>query len=299
MSKKIKQKDNNSHKIKTLEKTAIYTERIKNRVKTQEQKETNEVQYANDTIKESVDFTTRKMTDEMKKQFKKKYEKNKIKLEKTKEHKAKIKKAVETGKKVVSSLKSLQPFIFSGAGLVVIILIIIIMIAGLFGSCMGMFFSNEVEKAENEMTINQAMQSLENEVDEKISEIKEDVRHNTSRIVTRNINWKDILTIYSVVSTNREKDLNIMTIGEKEYKQLNKVFFNVVEIDYEVEKYRVTVYHSDGTKSTKTKRRLLIYVDAMSLEEMIKEYNLKNKEKVQVYEMQKEDYNEMWEVILE
>lgn len=299
MSEKIKQKDNNSHKIKTLKKTAIYTERIKNRVKTQEQKETNEVQYANDTIKESVDLTARKMTDEMKKQFKKKYEKNKIKLEKTKEHKIKVKKAVETGKKVVSSLKSLQPFIFSGAGLVVIILIIIIMIAGLFGSCMGMFFSNEVEKTDDEITINQAMQRLENEVDEKISEIKEDVKHNTSRIVTRNINWKDILTIYSVVSTNREKDLNIMTIGEKEYKQLNKVFFNVVEIDYEVEKYRVTVYHSDGTKSTKTKRRLLIYVDTIGLEGMIKEYNLKNKEKVQVYEMQKEDYNEMWEVILE
>lgn len=126
--------------------------------------------------------------------------------------------------------------------------------------------------------------------------------YDTVRIDNRSVAWREILTIYAVVTTNREKQFNILEMNNYNYKKLSEIFWEVVEVEHYTEKYTVRVVSTDknGNKVTKTKTRtrLIINVKVMELEEMIEQFNMNKSEKNQVYEMMNEKYDEMWEGIL-
>jgi hypothetical protein len=164
---------------------------------------------------------------------------------------------------------------------------------------MGLFFSdNSNSLKETTITIKTAIAYLNQATNDKIQEIKDNEDYNTSRVDEKNIDYKNILVIYAVVSTNRNKDKNILVMTMKDYEELEEVFFKVVNFDYKIEKYKVKVHHEDGTTSTKTKRRLLIYVNSLSIEEMMNVYKMNTKEKQQVYDMFNDEYTDMWDEIM-
>lgn len=192
--------------------------------------------------------------------------------------------------------------IASGGGLVLIILVIILLIAGMFGSAFGFLFSNETPKTEESMSVNSAVNFLDNEIDEEIARIKSSTDYDTVRIDNRNVVWREVLSVYTVVTTNRENKFNIMEMNNQNYDKLSEIFWEVVEIENYTENYKVryTTTDENGNKvtKTKTKTRLIINVKAMSIEEMMEHYNMSKSEKKQVEQMMDRQFDDMWNAIL-
>lgn len=192
--------------------------------------------------------------------------------------------------------------IASGGGFVLIILVIILLIAGMFGSAFGFLFSNETPKTEESMSVNSAVNFLDNEIDEEIARIKSSTDYDTVRIDNRNVVWREVLSVYTVVTTNRENKFNIMEMNNQNYEKLSEIFWEVVEVEHYTENYKVryTTTDENGNKVTKTKNktRLIINVQAMSIEEMMEHYNMSKSEKKQVEQMMDGQFDEMWNAII-
>ena len=192
--------------------------------------------------------------------------------------------------------------IASGGGFILIILVIILLIAGMFGSAFGFLFSNETPKTEESMSVNSAVNFLDNEIDEEIVRIKSSTDYDTVRIDNRNVVWREVLSVYTVVTTNRENKFNIMEMNNQNYEKLSEIFWEVVEVEHYTENYKVryTTTDENGNKvtKTKTKTRLIINVQAMSIEEMMEHYNMSKSEKKQVEQMMDGQFDEMWNAIL-
>ena len=192
--------------------------------------------------------------------------------------------------------------IASGGGFVLIILVIILLIAGMFGSAFGFLFSNETPKTEESMSVNSAVNFLDNEIDEEIVRIKSSTDYDTVRIDNRSVVWREVLSVYTVITTNRENKFNIMEMNNQNYEKLSEIFWEVVEVEHYTENYKVryTTTDENGNKvtKTKTKTRLIINVQAMSIEEMMEHYNMSKSEKKQVEQMMDGQFDEMWNAIL-
>ena len=113
--------------------------------------------------------------------------------------------------------------IASGGGFILIILVIILLIAGMFGSAFGFLFSNETPKTEESMSVNSAVNFLDNEIDEEIVRIKSSTDYDTVRIDNRSVVWREVLSVYTVVTTNRENKFNIMEM-KIEYSKFDEIF---------------------------------------------------------------------------
>lgn len=173
----------------------------------------------------------------------------------------------------------------------------------MFGSAFGFLFSNETPKTEEDMSVNSAVKFLDNEIDNKISDIKATTDYDSLRIDNRSVVWREVLSVYAVITTNRENKFDIMKMDEYNYDKLKEIFWEVVDVEHYTENYTVRVVTTDenGNKvtKTKTKTRLIINVQAMSLEEMMEHYTMNKSEKKQVEEMMNSQFDEMWNVILD
>ena len=172
----------------------------------------------------------------------------------------------------------------------------------MFGSAFGFLFSNETPKTEESMSVNSAVNFLDNEIDEEIVRIKSSTDYDTVRIDNRSVVWREVLSVYTVVTTNRENKFNIMEMNNQNYEKLSEIFWEVVEVEHYTENYKVryTTTDENGNKvtKTKTKTRLIINVQAMSIEEMMEHYNMSKSEKKQVEQMMDGQFDEMWNAIL-
>lgn len=370
MAKDIKIKQTKEKTIKTLDKSVIYSQRIKDKMIDTKDKEKdteeNQVQYATDSVTYSAGNLTKKgtetveqeslliyqkfknrkikeknITSEQQKKIKKKVdnainvgkgikkkdikakdlnlEPNNIKDAHTtaKETLLKLKMAVAkigqvikgtaivtiiTVKNLILLLKGLISLIVAG-GIIAVVVILLICLIGLFLiSPFGLFFSNESQVTEESITLSYAMEKLNDEVEEEIEEIKEKVSHNSYRLDTFDINWKEILTYYAVTSSNREVTSSLINMNEKEYKRLEKVFWNVVDIDYRTEKYTKTVTKTDKdgnvTKKKVSRKRLIVEVTTKTKAEVNDEYDFTESELKQIEELLSEEYDELWDNLI-
>lgn len=192
--------------------------------------------------------------------------------------------------------------IASGGGFVVLIIMVIVLMAGMFGSAFGFLFSNETPKTEENMSVNSAVNFLDKEIEDEIAFIKATTDYDTMRIENRNVVWREVLSVYAVITTNRENKFNIIEMTEDNYEKLSEIFWEVVEVEHYTETYKVryTTTDENGNKvtKTKTKTRLIINVKALSLEEMMKLYDMNKSERKQVEEMMDGQFDEMWNAIL-
>ena len=210
-----------------------------------------------------------------------------------------IKKLAE---KIIAIAKSLIAAIIAGGGIAIIIIIIAVIVAGMFGSAFGLLFSNETPKTEENMSVNSAVNFLDQEIEDKISLIKATTDYDSLRIENRSVVWREVLSVYAVITTNRENKFDIMRMDDYNYDKLKEIFWEVVEINHYTETYKVRVVttDADGNKviKTKTKTRLIINVEALTLDEMMEYYNMNKSEKKQVDEMMNGQFDEMWNLIL-
>ena len=106
-----------------------------------------------------------------------------------------IKATTSSIKAIIAGSKTLISALIAGGWIAVIIIIICCLIGLFCNSVFGIFLSNEdVEK--NNITINDVVRELNNEVSIKISNIQQSTRYDECIITSNQAEWKIILSIY-------------------------------------------------------------------------------------------------------
>lgn len=172
---------------------------------------------------------------------------------------------------------------------------------GFFKSIFGIFFTNDTAKTNiNNISVGNAIEQLDKEVDNEIDRIKESVSYDKVVVYKDNIYWKDIITIYSVLASNRY-GIDISSMDTTAYNKLKEIFNEVVDIDYETSTYYVThVYTENGeqVKKREARTRLEINVSCLTFDEMVGIYGFSNDERNQALELLKPQYDSMWEAMI-
>lgn len=230
-------------------------------------------------------------------------------LQKVKENGTKVKRGakkvgktiVKSGKKVKDGLKGARAILTSGGGLVLLLIIIVILVAGVFKSMFGIFFADETAtKNIGSISIGTAISKLDEEVDDEIESIKNQVSYDKAMVYKNDIYWKDIISVYAVIATNRG-GVDVANMDEKAFNKLKEIFYDVVDIDYEISTYYVThVSTVNGEKVSKreARTRLEITVNCMTFDEMVGKYGFSVSERNQALLLLSQEYDEMWNTIL-
>lgn len=295
----IKEKKNFVGKIKEFNKARIYTENVRQiiKIKENEKRNTNQIKEAEKQVEDAAMSGLYASKEILQERQRKEYQINKHKkrAEKNKQYAEKAKKMLkESYEKLKKAIESLS----ISAGVLIMVLMIVVLICGFISSCFGIFFNEEKDNGKTKsMSVQTAIAKLNDEVDEEIYSIQDRVSHNSCRIYKDPINFKHIIAIYSVYTTNRNKEKEIMTIAEKDYEELSQIFWKCIDVDCETERYTVTRHREDGSTYKVSRKRLIITVTCLSLEEMMNECKLNRKEKAQVEEMLTTELNDMWSLI--
>ena len=199
-------------------------------------------------------------------------------------------------KAIIMATKALISAIIAGGWVAVVVIIVICLIAMICTSIFGIFFSNEKDVGEKTMS------SVIREFTNKITDIQNNMEHNEYEISSNKAEWKDIISLYAVVISNGEEQTDVITLDDNKINKLKEIFWKMNTITSsvsEIEKeYEIT--DENGNIKTEKKKIKMLHIDvrSKSLQEMIELYNLNTKQKQQLAELRKEEYNSMWSYML-
>lgn len=203
-------------------------------------------------------------------------------------------------KAIIMATKALISAIIAGGWVAVVVIIVICLIAMICTSIFGIFFSNE--KDVGEKTMSSVIRELNTEFTNKITDIQNNMEHNEYEISSNKAEWKDIISLYAVVISNGEEQTDVITLDDNKINKLKEIFWKMNTITSsvsEIEKeYEIT--DENGNIKTEKKKIKMLHIDvrSKSLQEMIELYNLNTKQKQQLAELRKEEYNSMWSYML-
>ena len=211
-----------------------------------------------------------------------------------------IKSAIAIIKAIILATKALISAIIAGGWVAVVIIVVICLIAMLCTSIFGIFFSNEDEIGEKNMS--SVIRELNTEFTNRITEIQKNNEHDEFEINSNKAQWKDIISIYAVVISKGEEQTELVTLDDNKINQLKEIFWQMNTITSRVDEIEKEYEITDENGNTKTEKKkikmLHIDITSKSLQEMIELYNLNPKQKEQIAELQKEEYNSMWSYML-
>ena len=288
-TQKIKQKIENKS-IKQAEKTAKQS--IKTAQKTiKKAEQTGKVAYK----------TSKKTAKATVKGAKKAYQVTKATAKATaKSIKIAVKATIATIKAIIATTKALISAIIAGGWVAVVIIIVICLIALICSSIFGIFFSSE--DSVGNKTMSSVINEINNEFANKITDIQKNNEHDEYEITSNRAEWKDILCVYTVLVSNGDERADVVTLDDNKINKLKSIFWEMNIITSKVEEKEREIETTDdkgNTKKEKVKRKIL-YIDIQnkSVEEMIQKYNFNSKQKEQIAELQKDEYNYMWSYVL-
>lgn len=291
-SQKIKQKIEN----KTI-KTA------KNKIKTTK----GTIKNANRTIKTTkqtgkVAYKTTKQTVKSPvKDAKKTYQVAKTTTKATiKGIKVGVKATITTLKALIAGTKALIAFLIAGGWVAALIVIIICLIAFICSSVLGIFFSSE--NGVGDKTMSSVIREINTEFINKITDIQKNNEHDDYEIKSNRAEWKDMLSIYSIIISNGEEATDVITLNDNKINQLKTIFWEMNIINSRVQEQEKEIETTDengNAKIIKVKRKVLyIDIQSRSVEEMVQRYNFNEQQLQQLAELQKDEYNSMWSYVL-
>ena len=178
-------------------------------------------------------------------------------------------------KAIIAAFKALIVAIAAGGWIAVLIIIVVAVIALIFGSAFGIFFSDD---AGDGIPISQAVTEINTafqiKIDGKIDGFSSDGSYDEIKIVyegdiegdsaTVN-NWSDVLTVFAVKYMG--EDVEVITITQDKLDELKNVFNEMNELSArtETESEETTATNDDGEEETITYTMLIVYIKVNSL----------------------------------
>ena len=233
--------------------------------------------------------------------------------------KASRKRAKETIKMVTKAVKhairaiikaatTLANISMAGLSIVVFIIIIVTMIGAIVSSVYGIFYSGQYDlyMSKDGMaqanTLNEAIFSLNKEYQDKIQQIQNDVQHNTYDIEGQQAEWKDILALYTVVSSGGDDQIaDSRVFSEKKNEILKDIFWKMNYISYTTDSKsheQLQIGLTDTKVVTITETSLHIKIQNKSIDDIMGLYNLNEKQQKQLAELRSERYTKVWNELL-
>ena len=173
-------------------------------------------------------------------------------------------------KVIIAAVKALIAAIAAGGWVAVVIIIVVAVIALIFGSAFGIFFSDD---AGDGIPISQAVTEInadfQAKIDGKIGELSSGSSYDEIKVVyegdadgdsdTVN-NWSDVLTVFAVKYMG--EDVEVITITQDKVMELENVFYEMNELSTRTETVseETTTTNDDGEEETVTYTTLIIYI---------------------------------------
>ena len=180
------------------------------------------------------------------------------------------------------------------------IIIVICLIAMICSSVFGIFFANE--KKDGEMTVNSVMAELNTEFSKEIEKKKGQHPNADYDIKYARANWRDVIAVYTVMISNGDYKVDVMTMDDNRAKTLKKVFWDMNEFNEVVDKRQEKVKVPDGRGGEREieviKETLHLTVRVKSIEEISNQYNLNQAQREQLNELMNEKYASNWSSLI-
>ena len=272
--------------------TTTKTTKLKNK----KQVITNIPKTAQNTVR-----VTQKNVQESTKGLKKTYQIAKVTAEKAVSNVKKgIKAMVSAVKAIITATNALIACLLAGGWIAMIVIVVICLIGLICSSAMGIFFSNE--KGVGGIPMSSAVSQINRDFSMKLAEIQNTNEHDDFEIHSNRANWKDIISVYSVLVTNGKDQSDVITLDEQRVEKLKSVFWQMNTISARVENVEKDIETVDDKGNVVITRvaRKVLYIDitSKSVEEMAQIHNFNKKQRTQLAELQKEKYNSLWAKVL-
>ena len=211
-----------------------------------------------------------------------------------------IKTTIAIIKAIIMATKAIVSAIIAGGWVAVVVIVVICLIAMICTSIFGIFFSNE--KDVGDKTMSSVIREINTDFTNRITEIQTNTEHDEYEINSNRAEWKDILSLYAVVVSNGKEQTDVITLDDKKINKLKEIFWQMNTITSRVDEIEkdIEVVDENGNKKTEKKKIKMLHIELTnkSLQEMIDLYNLNPKQKEQLAELQKSEYNSMWSYVL-
>lgn len=219
--------------------------------------------------------------------------------------KAATKATVVAVKAIIAGTKALIAAIAAGGWIAVVIIVVICLIALIFGSCFGIFFSGEDSGIGQ--TMQTAVQEINAEYQAKLNETKASYTYDLLEMSGNRTAWKQVLAVYAVkVSTDSDNPQEVATVNDGKKEQLKSIFWDMNEISSRTQTKTETVIDTtdDGqgniieTKTTVTRTYLYITISHKAAEKMAEKYSFNVDQRKQLSELLSDENNSMWSTLL-
>ena len=211
-----------------------------------------------------------------------------------------IKTTIAIIKAIIAATKALVSAIIAGGWVAVVVIVVICLIAMICSSVFGIFFANE--KKDGEMTVNSVMAELNTEFSKEIEKKKGQHPNADYDIKYARANWRDVIAVYTVMISNGDYKVDVMTMDDNRAKTLKKVFWDMNEFNEVVDKRQEKVKVPDGRggerEITVIKETLHLTVRVKSIEEISNQYNFNQAQREQLNELMNEKYASNWSSLI-
>ncbi len=211
-----------------------------------------------------------------------------------------IKTTIAIIKAIIAATKALVSAIIAGGWVAVVVIVVICLIAMICSSVFGIFFANE--KKDGEMTVNSVMAELNTEFSKEIEKKKRQHPNADYDIKYARANWRDVIAVYTVMISNGDYKVDVMTMDDNRAKTLKKVFWDMNEFNEVVDKRQEKIKVPDGRGGEREieviKETLHLTVRVKSIEEISNQYNLNQAQREQLNELMNEKYASNWSSLI-
>ena len=214
-----------------------------------------------------------------------------------------VKATISAVKAIIAATKALVSAIAAGGWVAVAVILIICMVALLVCSVFGIFFSSENGVSENGMTMKAVVSQINGEFTDELIRIQNEVPHDDYDITADRAEWKEVLAVYAVkTNTDPDNPLDVATIDDEKVELLREIFWDMNTIDYWVEtiEHTSTSTDADGNTTTDTWYEYILHITVTSktASEMAEQYGFNDKQKAQIEELLRPEYDSMWRAVL-
>lgn len=211
-----------------------------------------------------------------------------------------VKATIATIKAIIAGTKALISAIIAGGWVAFVIIILICLIALICSSIFGIFFSSE--DGVGDKTMSSVISEINIEFTNKITDIQKNNEHDEYEIKSNRAEWKDILCVYTVLVSNGDDRADVVTLDDNKINKLKTIFWemNIITSKVETQEKEIETTDDKGNMKKEKVKKKILYIDIQnkSVDEMIQKYNFNSKQREQIAELQKDEYNYMWSYVL-
>lgn len=219
--------------------------------------------------------------------------------------KAAAKAVAATVKAIIAGVKSLVAAIAAGGWVAVVIIIVIMLIALIVGSCFGIFFASE--DTGSPMTMQGVVHEINMDYQSSLDTIRNMTVHDKLESSGSRAVWPEVLAVYAVrVNTNPDNPQDVASMDNAKKAMLEEIFWTMNQINYRVETAEETVIVEEvgengeivEVETTETITTLYINVTHKTAATMAYEYGFTEEQKQMLNELLLDENASMWSAVL-